>query len=54
MVRGAFSDDCGAAAVGRSNMESMVGRSAAPKGVERKSEGRSCGLNTVIGEVHGE
>jgi len=35
-------------------MESMVGRSAAPKGVERKSEGRSCGLNALIGEEHGE
>jgi hypothetical protein len=27
--------------VGRPNMASMVGRSAAPRGVERKSEGRS-------------
>jgi len=35
-------------------MESMVGRSAAPKGVERKSEGRSCGLNALIGEEHRE
>jgi hypothetical protein len=27
--------------VGRPNMASIVGRNAAPKGVERKSEGRS-------------
>ena len=27
--------------VGRLNMASIVGRSAVPKGVERKSEGRS-------------
>ena len=33
---------CAAAGtVGEPNMESMVGRSAAPKGVDRKSEGRS-------------
>ena len=35
---------CAAAAVGVGgppNMESMVGRRAAPKGVDRKSEGRS-------------
>jgi hypothetical protein len=33
--------------VGRPNMASIVGRSAAPKGVERKSEGRSNHVNIV-------
>jgi len=31
--------------VGRPNMASIVGRSAAPKGVERKSEGKSDHVN---------
>jgi hypothetical protein len=34
--------------VGRPNMASMVGRSAAPKGVERKSEGRSKGVKCLF------
>ena len=45
-VSGAGICICGVAAgaapgTGRRNMASMVGRKAAPKGVERKSEGRS-------------
>lgn len=33
--------------VGRLNIASIVGRNAAPKGVERKSEGRSDHVNLV-------
>jgi hypothetical protein len=33
--------------VGRLNMAFVVGRSAAPKGVERKSEGRSIHVNII-------
>ena len=36
--------------VGRRNIASMVGRRAAPKGVERKSEGRSARIGCVSQE----
>ena len=36
------------APVGEPNIASIVGRSAAPKGVERKSEGRSNNANVVL------
>jgi hypothetical protein len=36
--------------VGLPNMASMVGRSAAPRGVERKSEGRSDCVNYLFSD----